>query len=147
MWMCVSLSFTAKRFGVTEVPMEAVTFISHAAQSRLRTVIEKVSTVAQHRMDSCKVTRMAVHWYMTQSAGYIWSCCWSDHHKTNSKAPTIKLKDFSYYAVRVGALKPVTKRRHNYIWIIFRKLKKGCIWFSVFWLTLTSWHFIFFWLH
>uniref|UniRef100_H3CYU9 TAFH domain-containing protein n=1 Tax=Tetraodon nigroviridis TaxID=99883 RepID=H3CYU9_TETNG len=45
---------TAKRFGVTEVPMEAVTFISHAAQSRLRTVIEKVSTVAQHRLDSCK---------------------------------------------------------------------------------------------
>ncbi|CAG01222.1 unnamed protein product [Tetraodon nigroviridis] len=49
-----SLSLGSKRFGVTEVPMEAVTFISHAAQSRLRTVIEKVSTVAQHRLDSCK---------------------------------------------------------------------------------------------
>uniref|UniRef100_A0A8C2WHG7 Transcription initiation factor TFIID component TAF4 C-terminal domain-containing protein n=1 Tax=Cyclopterus lumpus TaxID=8103 RepID=A0A8C2WHG7_CYCLU len=45
---------TAKKFGVTEVPMEAVTFISHAAQSRLRTVVEKVSTIAQHRLDSCK---------------------------------------------------------------------------------------------
>uniref|UniRef100_H2UTS2 Transcription initiation factor TFIID subunit 4-like n=1 Tax=Takifugu rubripes TaxID=31033 RepID=H2UTS2_TAKRU len=44
----------AKKFGVAEVPMETVTFISHAAQSRLRTVIEKVSAVAQHRMDSCK---------------------------------------------------------------------------------------------
>ncbi|KAM9766165.1 transcription initiation factor TFIID subunit 4 isoform 3-T3 [Menidia menidia] len=45
---------TAKKFGVTEVPMEAVTFISHAAQSRLRTVVEKVSIIAQHRLDSCK---------------------------------------------------------------------------------------------
>ncbi|XP_043952952.1 transcription initiation factor TFIID subunit 4-like isoform X4 [Gambusia affinis] len=45
---------TAKKFGVTEVPMEAVTFISHAAQSRLRTVVEKVSIIAQHRIDSCK---------------------------------------------------------------------------------------------
>ncbi|KAK5873614.1 hypothetical protein PBY51_018640 [Eleginops maclovinus] len=45
---------TAKKFGVTEVPMEAVTFISHAAQSRLRTVVEKVSTIAQHRLDACK---------------------------------------------------------------------------------------------
>ncbi|XP_072236261.1 transcription initiation factor TFIID subunit 4-like isoform X2 [Leuresthes tenuis] len=45
---------TAKKFGVTEVPMEAVTFISHATQSRLRTVVEKVSVIAQHRLDSCK---------------------------------------------------------------------------------------------
>ncbi|MED6291381.1 hypothetical protein CHARACLAT_023006, partial [Characodon lateralis] len=45
---------TAKKFGVTEVPMEAVTFISHATQSRLRTVVEKVSIIAQHRLDSCK---------------------------------------------------------------------------------------------
>uniref|UniRef100_A0A3Q4GU30 Transcription initiation factor TFIID component TAF4 C-terminal domain-containing protein n=1 Tax=Neolamprologus brichardi TaxID=32507 RepID=A0A3Q4GU30_NEOBR len=45
---------TAKKFGITEVPMETVTFISHATQSRLRTVVEKVSTIAQHRLDSCK---------------------------------------------------------------------------------------------
>ncbi|KAL1257220.1 hypothetical protein QQF64_012765 [Cirrhinus molitorella] len=45
---------TAKRFGVTDVPLEAVNFISHATQSRLRTVLEKVSSIAQHRMDSCK---------------------------------------------------------------------------------------------
>ncbi|XP_068613468.1 transcription initiation factor TFIID subunit 4-like, partial [Brachionichthys hirsutus] len=45
---------TAKKFGVAEVPMEAVTFISHATQSRLRTVLEKVSIIAQHRLDSCK---------------------------------------------------------------------------------------------
>ncbi|XP_051580845.1 transcription initiation factor TFIID subunit 4-like isoform X1 [Myxocyprinus asiaticus] len=45
---------TAKKFGVTEVPLEAVNFISHATQSRLRTVLEKVSSIAQHRMDSSK---------------------------------------------------------------------------------------------
>ncbi|XP_037549919.1 transcription initiation factor TFIID subunit 4-like [Nematolebias whitei] len=45
---------TAKKFGVTEVSMEAVTFLSHATQSRLRTVVEKVSIIAQQRLDSCK---------------------------------------------------------------------------------------------
>ncbi|XP_067292115.1 transcription initiation factor TFIID subunit 4 isoform X1 [Pseudorasbora parva] len=45
---------TAKKFGVTEVSMETVTLISHATQSRLRSMLEKVSAVAQHRADSCK---------------------------------------------------------------------------------------------
>uniref|UniRef100_A0A3P9JL92 Transcription initiation factor TFIID subunit 4 n=1 Tax=Oryzias latipes TaxID=8090 RepID=A0A3P9JL92_ORYLA len=45
---------TAKKFGVTDVPVEAVTFISHATQSRLRTMVEKISIIAQHRLDSCK---------------------------------------------------------------------------------------------
>lgn len=47
--------FLAKTFGVTEVPLEVVNFIAHATQTRLRTVLEKVSFIAQHRMDSCKV--------------------------------------------------------------------------------------------
>ncbi len=46
---------SAKKFGVTEVSMETVTLISHATQSRLRSMLEKVSAVAQHRVDSCKV--------------------------------------------------------------------------------------------
>ncbi|XP_062276428.1 transcription initiation factor TFIID subunit 4-like [Scomber scombrus] len=45
---------TAKKLGVTEVPMEVVNFISHATQSRLRTLLEKVSAVAQHRADGGK---------------------------------------------------------------------------------------------
>ncbi|RXN23589.1 transcription initiation factor TFIID subunit 4-like protein [Labeo rohita] len=45
---------TAKKFGVTEVSMETVNLISHATQSRLRSMLEKVSAVAQHRADSCK---------------------------------------------------------------------------------------------
>ncbi|XP_041746368.1 transcription initiation factor TFIID subunit 4 isoform X2 [Coregonus clupeaformis] len=45
---------TAKRFGVTEVPAEAVNYISHATQARLRSMLEKVSTIAQHRTDGGK---------------------------------------------------------------------------------------------
>ncbi|XP_029993002.1 transcription initiation factor TFIID subunit 4-like isoform X1 [Sphaeramia orbicularis] len=45
---------TAKKLGVTEVPLEVVNFISHATQSRLRSVLEKVSAVAQHRTDGGK---------------------------------------------------------------------------------------------
>ncbi|XP_056137905.1 transcription initiation factor TFIID subunit 4-like [Lampris incognitus] len=45
---------TAKKLGVTEVPLEVVNFISHATQSRLRSLLEKVSAVAQHRVDGGK---------------------------------------------------------------------------------------------
>ncbi|TRY56145.1 hypothetical protein DNTS_015266 [Danionella cerebrum] len=45
---------TAKKFGVSDVSLETVTLISHATQSRLRSMLEKVSAVAQHRSDSCK---------------------------------------------------------------------------------------------
>ena len=48
------LSSAAKKLGVTEVPLEVVNFISHATQSRLRSLLEKVSAVAQHRTDGGK---------------------------------------------------------------------------------------------
>ncbi|XP_075796206.1 transcription initiation factor TFIID subunit 4-like isoform X2 [Pelodiscus sinensis] len=44
----------AKKLGITDVPAEVITFISHATQNRLRTVIEKVTMVTQHRMESHK---------------------------------------------------------------------------------------------
>ncbi|XP_019348452.2 transcription initiation factor TFIID subunit 4 isoform X4 [Alligator mississippiensis] len=44
----------AKKLGITDVPAEVVTFISHATQNRLRTVIEKVTMITQHRMESHK---------------------------------------------------------------------------------------------
>lgn len=46
----------AKKLGITDVPAEVVTFISHATQNRLRTVIEKVTVITQHRMESYKVS-------------------------------------------------------------------------------------------
>ncbi|XP_023140731.1 transcription initiation factor TFIID subunit 4-like isoform X2 [Amphiprion ocellaris] len=45
---------TAKKLGVTEVPLEVVNFVSHATQSRLRSLLERVSAVAQHRTDGGK---------------------------------------------------------------------------------------------
>ncbi|XP_065516671.1 transcription initiation factor TFIID subunit 4-like [Lathamus discolor] len=44
----------AKKLGITDVPAEVVTFISHATQNRLRTVIEKLTVITQHRMESYK---------------------------------------------------------------------------------------------
>ncbi|KAK2842864.1 hypothetical protein Q5P01_013064 [Channa striata] len=45
---------TAKKLGVTEVPLDVVNLISHATQSRMRSLLEKVSAVAQHRTDGGK---------------------------------------------------------------------------------------------
>ncbi|CAN9498651.1 unnamed protein product [Ophioblennius macclurei] len=45
---------TAKKLGVSEVPLEVVNLVSHATQSRLRSLLEKVSAVAQHRADGGK---------------------------------------------------------------------------------------------
>ncbi|XP_072291437.1 transcription initiation factor TFIID subunit 4-like [Eucyclogobius newberryi] len=44
----------AKKSGVSEIPVDVVNLISHATQSRLRTLLEKVSVVAQHRTDGGK---------------------------------------------------------------------------------------------
>ncbi|XP_061697150.1 transcription initiation factor TFIID subunit 4-like isoform X2 [Syngnathoides biaculeatus] len=45
---------TARRLGVSEVPLEVVNLVSHATQSRLRSLLEKVSALAQHRSDAIK---------------------------------------------------------------------------------------------
>ncbi|XP_030645576.1 transcription initiation factor TFIID subunit 4 [Chanos chanos] len=45
---------TARRFGVTEVSVEAVSLVSHATQARLRNLLEMVSAISQHRADSFK---------------------------------------------------------------------------------------------
>lgn len=50
-------SSTAKKLGVSEVSLEVVNFISHATESRLRSLLEKVSAVAQHRTDVVKVSK------------------------------------------------------------------------------------------
>lgn len=50
-------SSAAKKLGVSEVSLEVVNFISHATESRLRSLLEKVSAVAQHRTDVVKVCK------------------------------------------------------------------------------------------
>uniref|UniRef100_A0A3B4CRE8 TAFH domain-containing protein n=2 Tax=Pygocentrus nattereri TaxID=42514 RepID=A0A3B4CRE8_PYGNA len=44
----------ARKFGVNEVGGDVVSLVSHAAEMRLRTMLENVSALAQHRTDSCK---------------------------------------------------------------------------------------------
>ncbi|TNN58541.1 Transcription initiation factor TFIID subunit 4 [Liparis tanakae] len=46
---------TARKLGVTEVPLEVVHLVSHATQARLRSLLENVSSVAQHRADGGKM--------------------------------------------------------------------------------------------
>ncbi|XP_077567401.1 transcription initiation factor TFIID subunit 4-like [Stigmatopora nigra] len=41
----------ARRLGVSEVPPEVLNLVSHATQLRLRSLLEKVSALAQHRSD------------------------------------------------------------------------------------------------
>ncbi|KAM4734731.1 transcription initiation factor TFIID subunit 4-like [Anableps anableps] len=45
---------SAKKLGVTEVPLDVVNLISHATESRLRSLLEKASVIAQHRTDGAK---------------------------------------------------------------------------------------------
>lgn len=59
---------SAKKLGVSEVPLEVVNFISHATQSRLRSLLEKVSAVAQHRTDGGKVRMAHTHVYLEHAA-------------------------------------------------------------------------------
>uniref|UniRef100_A0A3Q3ADF4 Transcription initiation factor TFIID subunit 4-like n=1 Tax=Kryptolebias marmoratus TaxID=37003 RepID=A0A3Q3ADF4_KRYMA len=40
---------TAKKLGVSEVPLDVVNLVSHATESRLRSLLEKVSIIAQHQ--------------------------------------------------------------------------------------------------
>uniref|UniRef100_UPI00398EB309 transcription initiation factor TFIID subunit 4-like n=1 Tax=Pristiophorus japonicus TaxID=55135 RepID=UPI00398EB309 len=45
---------TAKRFGITDVPIDIVNTVSHATQERLKTVIGNLTSIAQHRMETHK---------------------------------------------------------------------------------------------
>lgn len=44
-----------RRFGVTDLGAEVVTFVSHATQQRLQSLLEKVSHVAQQKNINFKV--------------------------------------------------------------------------------------------
>ncbi|XP_072451893.1 transcription initiation factor TFIID subunit 4-like isoform X3 [Chiloscyllium punctatum] len=45
---------TAKRYGITDVPIDIVNMISLATQERLKMVIGKLTSIAQHRMETHK---------------------------------------------------------------------------------------------
>ena len=50
------MSFSAKRYGLHEVPNDVVNLISHATQERLRHVVEQLSTIAEQRSELYKVS-------------------------------------------------------------------------------------------
>lgn len=54
-------SSSAKKLGVTEVPLDVVNLVSHATESRLRSLLEKVSIIAQHRSDGGKARALSGH--------------------------------------------------------------------------------------
>ena len=51
----VSVCFPGRKYGVTDLGADVVTFVSHATQQRLQTLLEKVSQVAQQKSYPIKV--------------------------------------------------------------------------------------------
>uniref|UniRef100_A0A8C5EFQ6 Transcription initiation factor TFIID subunit 4-like n=1 Tax=Gouania willdenowi TaxID=441366 RepID=A0A8C5EFQ6_GOUWI len=45
---------TVRRLGVSDVSLDAINFLSHATQCRLRSLLEMMSSIAQHRADGGK---------------------------------------------------------------------------------------------
>lgn len=48
--------FSAARHGLEEPSSEIAALISHAAQERLKNLIEKLAVIAEHRIDMNKVS-------------------------------------------------------------------------------------------
>ena len=46
---------TGNKYGLEEAPKEVLSLISHATQERLKTIVEKLAIVAEHRLDIIKV--------------------------------------------------------------------------------------------
>ena len=47
--------FAAKKHGLDDVPSQVLSLISHATQERLRSVVEKLANIAEHRLEIYKV--------------------------------------------------------------------------------------------
>lgn len=45
----------AQKRGLEEVSQDVVNLISHASQTRLKNLIERLSVIAEHRLDNPKV--------------------------------------------------------------------------------------------
>lgn len=51
------LFFTAKRFELSECSNDVVALISHAVEDRLKTLVEKLGVIAEHRQEQLKVRK------------------------------------------------------------------------------------------
>lgn len=55
--------FLAQKRGLEEISPDVVTLISHASQTRLKTLIEKLSVIAEHRTENPKVNSLVLSLY------------------------------------------------------------------------------------
>lgn len=103
---------SAKKLGVTEVPLEVVNFISHATQSRLRSLLEKVSAVAQHRTDGGKVKMAHLHSMWNTQLGRIVL-----HQLNIFLPPSPRMKNFANkhqtFALSCGFLSSLSELRNR----------------------------------
>lgn len=49
--------FAAVKYGIEEIPSDVVALISHATQERLKTLVQKLGVVAEHRLENIKVRK------------------------------------------------------------------------------------------
>lgn len=49
------LCFVAHKNGLSEVSQEVLSLVSHAAEQRLRNILEKISTLSLHRLEVYRV--------------------------------------------------------------------------------------------
>lgn len=60
---CVALTLMAHvglaavKYGIEEIPSDVVALISHATQERLKTLVQKLGIVAEHRLENIKVRK------------------------------------------------------------------------------------------
>jgi hypothetical protein len=55
------LLFSVAQHGLEEPSSEVAALISHAAQERLKNIVEKLAVIAEHRIDLIKVRGMCDH--------------------------------------------------------------------------------------
>lgn len=54
--MCFVVSSTAKKQGLDDISSDVANLVSHATQERLRDLLEKLDTIAEHRIEIYKVS-------------------------------------------------------------------------------------------
>lgn len=62
------LSFLVSNYGLEEPNQEVAALISHAAQERLKNLVEKLAVIAEHRIDLIKVKTHESYIYLFQTS-------------------------------------------------------------------------------
>lgn len=69
---------SGKKHGITELHPDVVSYVSHATQQRLQSLVEKISETAQQKNFSYKVTCGAPCWLVPPPHGLsLWKTQWA----------------------------------------------------------------------